>query len=77
MISAERHSELTNAFNAVCDKADWKRPIKATIAAEAATLTVEAIMFFTATEATVTPTADAQFVIVETIGYRAGPAGDH
>ena len=76
------HEELTAAFEAVQDPADWKAPICVALAPTVnIALVVAAIEFYTATTPRVslrlctatTPTR----IIVESEGYRAGPAGDH
>ena len=75
--NAERET-LKPVFDMVCDKDDWKAPIHAHFNPnEVAQDTVKrAVMFFTATEATFTPITE-NCTRVESIGYRAGPAGDH
>lgn len=59
---------------------DWKAPIAVLVPGEAVALTVAAIEFFTATTATVkmsaTPVSGIKY-LVESVGYRNGPAGDH
>lgn len=71
--------QLSQAFDTMCDPADWKAPICAWVYGESVNLAVAAIQHFTAT----TPTVSASPIgapiryLVESIGYRAGPAGDH
>lgn len=69
--------EMKQAFDRVCDPTDWKAPIRRCVPGHQLDVTLAAIAFFTATE----PTADKfeweNWYVVESIGYRAGPAGDH
>lgn len=69
--------EMRAAFDKVCDKRDWKNPIRAVIADEAIEVTVAAIEFFTASKAKVTAMLGfgegMSYLIAE--GYYAGPAG--
>lgn len=77
---------LKTAFDVVCDSRDWKGPIS--IHAEiglwnrlctqlgiTTALVLEAVVFFTATEATVTEQNGE--IRITAPGYRSGPAGDH
>jgi hypothetical protein len=75
---------LESAFNTVQPKTHWKDPIDAIVPSESLAITVEAIMFYTATPCTVTPCEagkdmepEQRYFRVQSIGYRAGPAGDH
>lgn len=69
--------DLQSAFEAVCDPSDWKKPIAATMPGEAVMLAVAAIEFMTATVPTVSLDVRSMRYLVESVGYRAGPAGDH
>jgi hypothetical protein len=70
-------ADLRTVFDAVCDPHNWKGPLTAVCTGEMVMATVAAIEFFTATVPTVhLNTATMQYVI-ESIGYQAGPAGDH
>jgi len=66
---------LRQAFNAVCDPADWKEPIHAVIARKRWELTREAIVFFTATVPWVVSDL-GDLLVIHAVGYRRGPAGD-
>jgi hypothetical protein len=73
------HDELEPYFNQVCNKTDWKAPIDAFCRIEDYLKIKKAIAFFTATDASFSkmcPPSD-ECVRVQSIGYRAGPAGDH
>jgi hypothetical protein len=72
-------AHLQDAFSTVQDPKDWRGPIKAEVRPCDLADVVEAIEFFTATAATVKPVsrADGVVFLVESVGYRAGPAGDH
>jgi hypothetical protein len=71
--------ELKPYFDQVYPTSDWKAPIDAFCRREDKEKVAEAVKFFTATEATfqepVPPSKD--WLRVHSIGYRAGPAGDH
>lgn len=69
--------ELDAAFDAVKNPTDWRAAILARVAYEALAVTVAAIEFFTATEVSVSRDLSAGGYKVYSIGYRAGPAGDH
>ena len=62
--------ELTPFFNAVCDKTNWKLPIKATIRREDLAQTIRAIEWFAGSRTTVTDLGSDQ-VCVEAPGYYA------
>ena len=67
---------LEAAFDEVCDRADWKAPIKSIVRSEDLAVTIAAIAFYTATSTSVDVSSYDRFV-VNSVGYRAGPAGDH
>jgi hypothetical protein len=67
---------LRAAFEAVSDPADWKGPIAATMPGEAVMVAVAAIEFYTATVPTVSLDVRTMTYLVESVGYRMGPAGD-
>ena len=71
------HKQLTAAFAAVEDPDDWRGPICAAMPGEAVLPVVAAIEFFTATTPTVQLDTQTMTYYVSSIGYRAGPAGDH
>lgn len=70
------------AFDLVAPKGDWKGPIDATVSVSklkemgiTVAHLVEAIEFYTATEAKVTAPEEAgDLLFVRAAGYRAGPA---
>ena len=68
--------ELKAAFDKVADPADWKNPIHAIVTGDHLKITLDAIDFYTATQATV-KALNPGIYYVYSIGYRAGPAGDH
>jgi len=80
--------ELEAAFRLVQNGTHWKGPVKAIVSAEQLGVTVIAVAWFTGTPCTVEPAVDpsettlthprkdTKFVITS-IGYAAGPAGDH
>ena len=77
-LGAERE-ELKPHFDQVCSKTDWKSRIDTTCCRSDKEKVARAIGFFTATEASFSemcpPSVD--WLRVQSIGYRAGPAGDH
>lgn len=70
-------ADLRVVFDQVCDPQDWKGPIAVSMPGEAVLQTVAAIEFFTATTARVTLNTATMRYLVESEGYRQGPAGDH
>jgi hypothetical protein len=68
---------LQAAFKAVCDPNDWKGPIDAKVSADELPAVVCAIQYFTATKSETWWDPEANAFCVKSIGYRAGPAGDH
>lgn len=66
-------------FDAVTDPSDWRNPIDAHVIStgdsDRVDLTVEAVRWFTATESTVTVDPCRCCAQVQSVGYRAGPAG--
>ncbi len=72
--------ELEAAFTLVHDPADWKAPICAAVKGEQVNVVVEAVKHFTATIPSVTyretPAHGITFLI-QSVGYRMGPAGDN
>lgn len=68
--------ELRIAFSSIQNPEDWKAPIKAYVNLSNLPVVIESIVFFTATEPVITRTAPSVY-LVESIGYRKGPAGDH
>jgi hypothetical protein len=77
---------LDAAFKAVQPESHWKDTIDAVVAADVLAITIDAIHYFTATACTVAPATygstrnmkhNQRYFRVQSIGYRAGPAGDH
>jgi hypothetical protein len=62
------------AFALVSDQDDWKGRIQATVEAKDLPSVIQAIAFYTGTPTTVVPNEFGGFR-VESVGYRAGPAG--
>lgn len=71
------HDALHEAFDRLCDPADWKAPISAWVPGELVLVACAAIEFFTATTPTVALNTRTMQYLVTSIGYRQGPAGDH
>lgn len=72
------HAQLTQAFDQVANPQDWRAPICARVSEENLGTAIVAIEFFTATKATaslVDMVDGIRIYQVESIGYRAGPAG--
>jgi len=67
---------LKRTFNMVIDQVNWKEKIDYWIRKRDHDLVEESIRFYTATEMEVVESTDSYERIVS-IGYRAGPAGDH
>ena len=70
-----RLDELQRAFDAVADPTDWRNPIAARVSLARRDVTLAAIEFYTATKATVA--FRGRDCLVQSVGYRMGPAGDH
>lgn len=71
------YGELEAAFTAVHDPEDWRAPIAARCKGEAVMLVVAAIKFYTATVPRVSLNLETMDYIIQSEGYRRGPAGDH
>jgi hypothetical protein len=72
--------ELARAFERVENPVDWKAPIRAFVQLDSPAdlgLYAAAIAFFTATWPTMTNVNGTDGYCIESVGYRAGPAGDH
>lgn len=78
-IGNEKAAEYRRAFSKIKPDEDWRGPVEGYVKAEELVTTIEAIMFMTATECTVEPVMvdNIPAFKVRSIGYRAGPAGDH
>jgi hypothetical protein len=67
--------QLRRVFDAVADPKDWRAPIAATMSGEVVLAACAAIEFFTATTPRVSLDTRTMTYLVESEGYRAGPAG--
>ena len=70
---------LDKAFELVKPPEDWKAPIAVYVTGELVNVVIAAIQFYTATDPTGTyvPSNWPAAWLIESVGYRAGPAGDH
>lgn len=70
--------ELLEAiFANIQDPEDWKNPISVSVPGEMVSVAVAAIKFYTATVPTVSLNVGTMEYLIESVGYRMGPAGDH
>ena len=68
--------QLKAAFDAVCDKTDWKAPVYAWVGYRELAVTLLAIEFFTGTVGEVRESKNhGRDVLVHAHGYRNGPCG--
>ena len=78
IVGGFRVCDMEKVFNRMVDPKDWRAPINATIPYRLYDIAAAAVEFFTATTLEVVGsmpiTGD---LLVKSIGYRAGPAGDH
>lgn len=79
-LTTEQHAELMRfAFRQIADPNDWRAPIDAIVPESMVSLCCDAVMFMTATNASVTSVGlvnGSAMYRVTSIGYRSGPAGD-
>lgn len=68
---------LRKAFDQVCTQGDWKGPINAVVPVQLVDMYIHAIKFMTATDPILISNTPPGFVRLVSVGYRAGPAGDH
>lgn len=68
-------AQINGAFDLIKDRRDWKNPISVRIPNEYADVVIASIEFFTSTIPMVQ--SDGEYRIIESEGYRMGPAGDH
>jgi hypothetical protein len=68
-------AQLNGTFDLIKDRTDWKNPISVKIPAQYTDVVIASIEFFTATTPIVY--CDGEYRVVESEGYRRGPAGDH
>jgi hypothetical protein len=66
--------QLEHAFKNVQDKKHWKNPINSCVRSEDVEITMEAIAFFTATEATLGENLGNGWYKISAPGYYLGPA---
>ncbi|MGA2260812.1 MAG: hypothetical protein ABSH28_05180 [Acidobacteriota bacterium] len=72
-----RVSDLRILFEKISDPADWRSPIAVTVSGESVLAVCAAIEYFTATTPKVGLDTVTMRYLIESIGYRMGPAGDH
>jgi hypothetical protein len=63
------HLEIFNAFQSVCDKADWRGPIDSTVSAKDADKINLAVIHYTGAAPTFTPIMGTELVRVVAEGY--------
>lgn len=68
---------LEAVFSRIQDPEDWKAPIAVSIPGEMVSIAVAAIKFYTATVPTVSLNVQTMEYLIQSEGYRNGPAGDH
>lgn len=71
------HQALSDAFDRLCDPADWKAPIDAWVPGELVMVAVCAIEFYTGVTPIISLNTDTMQFRLTCCGYRKGPAGDH
>lgn len=77
-LPSERRSRLLRElFSEICDKVDWKGPIDTVVDADMLDLYKEAIAFMTATDTRIVGGINQGKFRIVSVGYHAGPAGDH
>ncbi len=70
------HAKMIRAFERVENPVHWKGPVAGFVNAADVDVVCEAVSYFTATVAKVTPGPIEGRYHVTSPGYRAGPAGD-
>lgn len=68
---------LEAIFSRIQDPKDWKNPILIMVPGELVSVVVAAIKFYTATVPTIDLKLETMEYIIQSEGYRMGPAGDH
>jgi hypothetical protein len=71
------YDELESAFTEAANPNDWRAPISVQCSGEAVLLVAAAIEFYTATSPRVALNTRTMKYVIESEGYRLGPAGDH
>lgn len=69
--------DLKKVFDACTNPEDWKDPIFVEVPGDLVSITVAAIKFYTATNPRVSLNPDTMRYLIQSEGYRMGPAGDH
>jgi hypothetical protein len=69
------HRQFAESFAKAHDPDDWKGPISVCCPGETVLLLTEAIEYFTATHPRVSLDTKTMRYLIESEGYRAGPAG--
>lgn len=69
----DHHAKMVRAFERVEDPSHWKGPVSGLVTAADLVDVEEAVAYFTATVAKVTPTSHGWFRVTAA-GYWAGPA---
>lgn len=69
--------DLEKIFKACANPDDWKDAIFVEVSGELVLITVAAIRFYTATDPRVSLNPDTMRYLIQSEGYRMGPAGDH
>ena len=67
--------DLRKVFDRVCDSDDWRAPVAVCVSGEAVLPVVAAIEFMTATIPSISLNVERMKYLVESEGYRNGPAG--
>lgn len=75
MFKGFSEEQLDAAFGKVADPRDWRNPIYEVVDRDVVAVTVAAIEFFTATTVTVKDLDWNDEFMVQSVGYRMGPAG--
>lgn len=70
-------ADLRKVFDRCKNPQDWKAAIAVQVPGELVNITIAAIQFFTATTPRVALDQRTMTYVIESEGYRAGPAGDH
>lgn len=69
--------DLKRVFDACANPDDWKDAIFVEVPGDLVSITVAAIKFYTATNPRVSLNPDSMRYLIQSEGYRMGPAGDH
>ena len=69
--------DLSVVFDQISNPYDWKAPIAAVVELAKVPVAIAAIEFYTGTPVTVGMAEQESHYTVRSVGYRAGPCGDH